>query len=251
LGSEQRAPQVPESWGRVMGKRIYSDIEIDGVVYPDAATAAQAIGVTSGHVLTALRKGRLGGLGTRPALRPVTIRGVTYPNFSDAAHAHGVHPNTVRTAYRNGTLHRVGTGRVGPEPLPVRIGGKNFDNARAAAAHFKVPIGTIYDAICDGDPDRIFRPKVYNPWKSKPFTIGNLTFPSMREASRELGFKNDEYIAKVLKRNSRKGKERILAAAMAYVAQGKHAGGSARSARPSVPAPVSAPVSARHGAMAL
>lgn len=210
-----------------MGKRVYQNIEIRGVVYPDANAAAAALGVTAGQVRMAVRKDRLDGLGTRPAQRPVTIRGVTYPNFSAAGKALGVNPNTVRAAYRNGTLHRVGTGRVGPEPMRVRIAGKDFEDVNAAAAHFGVQPGTVYSAICDGDPDRVARPAVYNPWKSKPFTIGGLTFPSMRAASRALGFKDEEFIAKAVKRGSRRGRERILAAAMTYVAQGKHVGGAA------------------------
>lgn len=198
----------------------YSNITIRGVTYVDAAAAADALGVTAGQVRLAVRKGRLEFVGTRAAERPVEIRGVTYANFSDAARAHGVHPNTVRAAYRNGTLHRVGTGRVGPEPMCVRIAGKDFGDVRAAAAHYGVQPMTVYAAIADGDPDRIARPAVYNPWKSKPFTIGDLTFPSMRAASRALGFKDEEYIAKAVKRGSKKGRERILAAAMQYSMRG-------------------------------
>lgn len=157
----------------------------------------------------------------------IEIRGVTYPDLNAAADALGVHPNTVRAARRNGRLHRVGTGRVGTEPLPVRIAGQEFESAQAAAAHFGVAVGTVYSAVCDGDPDRIVRPKRYNPWKSQPFSIGGLTFPSMREASRALGFKSEEYIAKAIKRGSRRGQERILAAAMAYAARRDQVGGAA------------------------
>ena len=209
-----------------MGQRKYQNIEIHGVVYPDANAAATALGVTSHHVRKTLRDERPDGLGTRPAARPVTIRGVTYPSFSAAARAHGVKPDTVAVACRNGTLHRVGTGRVGPEPMPVRIAGQDFEDVRAAATHFGLTRQAIYSAIDDGDPDRVARPAVYNPWKSQPFTVGGVTFASMRAASRALGFKNEEYIAKVIKRGSRRGRERIIAAAMGYVAQGKHVGGA-------------------------
>lgn len=210
-----------------MAKTVYRDFEIRGVVYPDANAAAAALGVTAGQVRMALRKGRLDGLGTRAAMQPVTIRGKTYPSFSAASGALGVHPNTVRAAYRNGTLHRVGTGRVGPEPMRVHIAGQDFEDVYEAAAHFGVQPATVYSAISDGDPDRIARPAVYNPWKSKPFSIGDLTFPSMRAASRALGFKNEEFVSNAIKNGSRRGRERILAAAMAYVAQGKNAGGAA------------------------
>jgi len=52
-----------------MGKRVYQNIEIRGVVYPDVNAAAAALGVTAGQVRMAVRKDRLDGLGTRPALK--------------------------------------------------------------------------------------------------------------------------------------------------------------------------------------
>ncbi len=208
--------------GAVMGKRQYSDINVRGTVYADANAAAEALGVTAGQVRMAVRRGRLDTLGTRPDFRPVTIRGVTYDNFSDAARALGVNPNTVRAAYRNGTLHRVGTGRVGPEPMRVQIAGQVFDNVHAAAKHFGCCPHTIWAALADGDPDRVARPQRYNPWKSKRFQIGTLSFPSMRAASRALGFKDEEFIAKAVKRKSKRGQERIMVAAMHYAA--KHGG---------------------------
>jgi hypothetical protein len=214
----------------LMGKRLYSDIEIGGVTYADANAAAAALGVTAGQVRMAVRKDRLDSFGTRPAYRSVTIRGVTYANFSEAGRALGVHANTVRAAYRNGTLHRVGTGRVGPEPMRLQIAGRVFENVHDAAKHFRCCPHTIWSALADGDPDRVARPQRYNPWKSKPFEIGGLRFPSMRAASRALGFKDEEFIAKAIKRKSKRGRERILAAAMAYADSGavrpKH-GGSA------------------------
>lgn len=152
----------------------------------------------------------------RSRYHDIEIRGVTYPSFAAAGRAHGVHANTVRAAYHKGTLHRVGSGRVGPEPMRVQIAGRVFDDVNVAAAHFGVQPMTVYAAISDGDPDRIARAQTYNPWKARSFTIGKLTFPSMRAASRALGFSDEEYIAKALKRGSKRGRERILAAAMAY-----------------------------------
>lgn len=159
-------------------------------------------------------------MGARSSDQSVTIRGVTYDSPKAAAAEFGLHPNTVRTARRNGTLERVGTGRTGVEPMRVRIDGQDFDDVHAAAAHFGVAVMTVYAAIADGDPDRIARPPSYNPWKSRPFEVGGITFPSMRDASRKLGFKNPEYIAKAIKQKSKRGRERILAAAMRYAARG-------------------------------
>jgi hypothetical protein len=44
----------------------------------------------------------------------------------------------------------------------------------------------------------------------------------MRAASRALGFKDEEFIAKAVKRKSKRGQERIMVAAMHYAA--KHGG---------------------------
>ena len=211
-----------------MGRRVYTDIEIRGEVFATAAEAAARFGVSEGQIRAAVRRGRLDAVGTRAAERAVVIRGVTYPNFSAAGRALGVHPNTVRAAYRNGTLHRVGTGRVGPEPMPVRIAGRDFADVFAAARAFRCKPATVYAAICDGDPDRIARAPVYNPWKSKPFSVGGLNFPSMRAASRALGFADEDYVAKVVKRGSKRGMQRIVAAAMAVAARRDAAARKAR-----------------------
>ncbi len=151
--------------------------------------------------------------------RDIRVRGVVYPDVESAAAALNVGPETVRYAIRAGTLHRLGTGRVGPEPMPVRISGRNFKSVAAAAAHFDVGVWVIYRALETGDPDRFLRPRRCNPWKSKPFTIGDLSFPSMRAASRALGF-SPNYISVVCSRGSKRGYERILAAAMAHQSQG-------------------------------
>ncbi|MDE4272972.1 NUMOD1 domain-containing DNA-binding protein [Phaeobacter gallaeciensis] len=197
-----------------MAKPKYRDITIRGVTYPDAKTAAAALGLSVSRVRSALRTDTLNSLGRRSRLCPVTIRGVTYESFSKAAQELGVSANTVRAAARNGTLHRVGTGRVGVEPMPVLIAGLRFESAQAAADHFKVKVMTVYSAISDGDPDRIARPPRYNPARSRRIKIGSLTFPSMAQAARELGFKDREFVSKALKNGSKRGRQRILAAAM-------------------------------------
>ena len=146
--------------------------------------------------------------------RDIEIRGVVYEHARAAADALGVKPATVLTAIKKGTLHRVGTGRVGPEPMRVLIKGREFESVVAAAKHYKCDPYTVWAAISDGDPDRIARPQRYNPWKSKPVTIGALRFPSYREASRALGFSNPEYVRVAFKRKSATGMRRIMAAAM-------------------------------------
>lgn len=149
----------------------------------------------------------------------IEIRGRAFDTVAAAANAHGVHPNAVYIARRKGTLHRVGTGRVGAEPLPVRIGGVDYTSAEAAAKALNVARAAIYSAIEDGDPDRVLRAPRYNPSRCIPLTIGNLTFPSRRAASRALGFSNDEFVQKAIASGSRKSWERVLAAAMRLEAQ--------------------------------
>jgi hypothetical protein len=213
-----------------MAKPKYVDITIQGVTYPDAKTAAAALGLSVSRVRSALRTGAIDSLGRRSSLCPVTIRGVTYESYSKAAQALGVNPNTVRAAARKGTLHRVGTGRVGLEPMPVQIAGLRFESAQAAADHFKVKVMTVYSAISDGDPDRIARPPRYNPARSRKVKIGCLTFPSMAQAARELGFENREFVSKALKHGSRRGRQRILAAAMKLAeSRAKQEGGTCKS----------------------
>ena len=149
--------------------------------------------------------------------RDIEIRGVRYPSASAAGKALGVTADAVRIAVRRGTLHRVGTGRVGAEPLPVCIRGKTFPDARAAAAHFGVCVSAVHSALAAGVPDRVGR-KVPPPQpRAKPVTLFGVDFPSHAEASRALGFR-DDYLARALKRNTRSGQQRIMAAVMKYVA---------------------------------
>ncbi len=155
-----------------------------------------------------------------PIKRDITIeiRGVKYADLRSAGAAHGVSPETVRHAVRNGTLHRVGTGHGGVEPMPVRIGGKDFPSAAAAAKHFKVTKSAIYTSISRGCEDRFGTAprRVLN--NAKPFEIGGMFFVSMREADRALGFKPG-FISHALRYKSKEGRQRILSAAMRLSAQ--------------------------------
>lgn len=152
--------------------------------------------------------------------KPVTIRGVTYPSGGAAARALGVSSAAVRQARMRGTLDRVGLGLVGVEPMPVLILGRRFENADAAAAHYGVTNKAVYAAIAAGDPDRIGKPRRRGkPPTTQPFEIGGLRFASTREASTALGFRNPNFIGQVLRRGSKRGRERVLAAAMAHAAK--------------------------------
>ena len=145
----------------------------------------------------------------------ICVRGEVFPDANAVAERFGVTPDAVRIAVRRGTAHRIGTGAVGVEPMPVRVAGRDFPTAQAAARHFGVTSHAVYQAIQEGRADE-FRQRYRNPGhRARPFSIGGLSWPSMLAADRALGFK-EGYIANVMKRGSKRGHERILAAAMAY-----------------------------------
>lgn len=156
--------------------------------------------------------------------RDIEIRGVVYPTVQAAAQAFGITPKAVTLAISKGTTHRIGTGAVGPEPMPVRVRGKLYPDAGAAAKALGLTRPAIYAAISEAREDRVGLAPVYNVARSKPITIAGMAFPSMASASRALGFQPG-FIAKALKRGSKRGQERILAAAMALKAQMDGQGG--------------------------
>ncbi|MBT2130104.1 hypothetical protein [Aliiroseovarius lamellibrachiae] len=148
----------------------------------------------------------------------IEVRGVTYKDANAAAKALGVTADAVRIAVRKGTTHRIGTGAVGAEPMPVQVRGKVFGSAREAAAQFGGTPAGVYRAINDGRAQEFKKPLRYNGATSKPISIGSLSFTSMEEANRTLGFGRG-YIAKALRRQSKSAMQKILGAAMRYAAQ--------------------------------
>ncbi|MBC7154575.1 MAG: hypothetical protein H5U19_08190 [Rhodobacteraceae bacterium] len=149
----------------------------------------------------------------RTVYRDIEIRGVVYADVNAAAAALGVCTHAVRSAVRRGTQHRIGTCAKGVEPMPVSLAGQQFANARAAAAHFGVSCDAIYKAIDSGRAQHFGAPRRRVSPKSKPLAIGSLRFASMDEASRVLGFGRG-YISLAMRRRSKAGLQRILAAAM-------------------------------------
>lgn len=145
----------------------------------------------------------------------LVIRGVVYRDADHAAAELKVHPVTVRAHARAGTLHRCGAGVSGVEPTPVCVRGLDFVSAEAAAAHFGVHIQVVYRRLVDGRPDDIGLPNNRGQHIAKPVVIGPVSFRSMRDADRALGFGKD-YVQKAFRRNSKSMLERVLAAAMQY-----------------------------------
>ncbi|RBO52645.1 hypothetical protein DSD19_13740 [Rhodovulum sp. BSW8] len=121
-----------------MATRIYTDLTIRGTTYPDAATAARALGVTPEAVRSAARKGRLdrvgaGRKGVEPM--PVRIRGELFADAHAAAARFGVTPQAVWKALADGDPDRIGRPqrRPGRDPHPVEIGGLRFASQRKAS----------------------------------------------------------------------------------------------------------------------
>lgn len=152
------------------------------------------------------------GMGKR-VYRDINVRGTVYADARAAAVALGVSPDAVRIAIRKGTTHRIGTGAVGIEPMPVRVRGRVFATAQAAAEHFGGTASGVYKAINSGRADSYLKPRRYNGATSKPVQIGTLTFSSMEEANRALGF-GKGHISQVLRRGSKLARQRVLGAAM-------------------------------------
>lgn len=151
--------------------------------------------------------------------RDIQLDGVVYADADALAAAKGVKPATARRAIRLKRLHRLGVGRPGPEPMPVRIGDREFADVPSAAKALGKTQAAVWSAISDGDPDRLVRPPRWNPAKAQPIEIGGLHFPSHRAASRALGFSNPDYVGVVLRRGYKRGWQRVLGAAMALRAR--------------------------------
>jgi hypothetical protein len=153
----------------------------------------------------------------RPKHTNIEIRGVLYPDIATAARKLGVSRNTVDGAIRRNALDTVGLGRgSGRQRMAVMIEGNLFANADAAARHYGVSAKAVFNAVNEGDPDRIARKRKGRPvTNAKPITIGPLVFASYRDASRTLGF-SDSFISHAVARGTVSTWQRIIAAAMRH-----------------------------------
>lgn len=152
----------------------------------------------------------------RRIYRDIAIRGVTYPDAGAAARATGVTASAIRRACREGTLDRVGLGHTNVVPMRVRIRDVTYPDAGAAARAFGMTRAAVYRAIDNGTIDRFGLRQRYNPARATPFELGGIVYPSRSAADRALGF-SPGFIAQALRTGSRRGRERILAAAMRHM----------------------------------
>ena len=155
---------------------------------------------------------------TERKYRDIEIHGRIYANADEAGSALGVTGTTVRQHIRAGTLHRLARGLSGPEPMPVRIRGVDYDSPADAATALGVGINQVYRRLADGRPDSIGLPNNRGQHCAKPFKIGPLEFRSLSEASRELGLGKD-YVGRAYRRGSKRMQERVLAAAISRAAE--------------------------------
>ena len=71
--------------------------------------------------------------------------------------------------------------------MPVRIRGKDYPDARAAAKALGVMTNTVYQAIVQGREDRLGLPRAPVRNRGRQFSIGGMSWPSEAEACRQLG----------------------------------------------------------------
>ncbi|XAT57862.1 hypothetical protein GN241_11120 [Rhodobacteraceae bacterium IMCC1335] len=153
----------------------------------------------------------------------IEICGRIYAHADEAGAALGVTGTTVRQHIRAGTLHRMARGLSGPEPMPVRIRGIDYDSPAQAAKALGIGIDQVYRRLADGCPDSIGLRNDRGQHCAKPFKIGPLEFRSLSEASRVLGLGKD-YVGRAYRRGSKRMQERVLAAAILHAAECSSAG---------------------------
>lgn len=134
-----------------MGKTLYRDIEIRGVVYPNIAAAAGALGVQHSTVVKAMHRGRLQGVGLGQSSRvrmKIRIRGKLYCDAKAAARVFGVTEGAIMTALHRGNVDRLGIPRRGgPRAIMFRIGGLSWPSMRSASLELGFEAGYVSKAF--------------------------------------------------------------------------------------------------------
>lgn len=141
--------------GAVMGKRLYTDINVRGTVYADANTAAEALGVTPDAVRIAVRKGTTHRIGTGAVGRepmPVQINGKDFASAQEAAAYFGGTPGGVYRAINDGRAQafKQPLRYNGATSKPVTIGTLSFSSMEEASRVLGFGQGYISQAIRRG-----------------------------------------------------------------------------------------------------
>lgn len=154
--------------------------------------------------------------------RDIEIRGVVYADTKAVAEKFGVSARSVATALKQGRAQTIGLGRGHKATMPVEVRGTVYPSAQSAASALNVSDKAVYQAIGRGTTHLLGLnanrsiPHSAHKARSRPITLGGMSFPSQRAASRALGF-HKEYIGRVLRgdvSNPKQARQRILAAAM-------------------------------------
>lgn len=104
--------------------------------------------------------------------------------------------------------------------MRVRIRGKVYETVEDAAKACGVAKDTVYCAVVRRTTDTIGlgrgnRTKRRGGKPKKPITLGGVTFESMSEASRALGF-GRRYVQQVITKGGKRAKENLYRAALEY-----------------------------------
>lgn len=160
----------------------------------------------------------------------IRVRDLEFESVAAVAAHFGVTVFHVSAALRNGRGDHIGLGRAHKgqsmprkaERMPVIVRGKRFESATACAKHFGIAECTVYGMISCGRADFIGlgsdRSRRARAGRSKPITIGPLSFPSRRAASLALGF-SDSYVVNALRGKTGYSMQKVVAAAMALEAR--------------------------------
>lgn len=154
----------------------------------------------------------------RTVHRDITIRGQVFPTVRAAAAHFGLSYQAIRWAMLRGKLDLVGTGTRPAVPMRVRIREMEFGSAAAAAAHFGLSVKTVQTAVWRGTQDRIGLPRPPSA-RARPVTLHGVRWPSRAAACRALGLSHG-FLWHVEHGGGRAARERLLAAVMAWRAQG-------------------------------
>lgn len=115
-----------------MGKRLYTNIEIQGMTFATVRDAVPYFGVSANTIRAAIRAGTTHRIGTgqsHPEALPVRIRGVTYPTVKAAAKSIHVTTKAIYQALSANRIDRVGLPTFVENPnnsKPVTFGPVRF-----------------------------------------------------------------------------------------------------------------------------
>lgn len=159
----------------------------------------------------------------------IIVRDLEFRSTAEAAAWFGVTERHVRNLRSKVRLDSLGLGKgwlkgktVKRRPetyMPVAVRGLLFETAHDCARHFGIKPCTVYSLVAAGRADQIGLGSGVGCGgnRSRPFSIGGVTYPSQKAASIALGLRA-RYISDALHGRRHASMDRVLAAAMALEA---------------------------------